>query len=169
MMILRHSTHIYNVASILQQGGISSSFNSGNKDEGYLSLELDPPTDFLKNNLHLLKEKRLLRLGKESLPWNQGDTIALDFDLHLIEQSGISILKDRGGKPVSACVDINFGLRKKESCIEWPEESDIKRFEQITTENIFSLIGEYRFIHGFLSLEYLTEESRITLDSLEKN
>ncbi|WP_214844945.1 hypothetical protein [Exiguobacterium sp. s150] len=168
-MILRHSTHIYNVASILQQGGISSSFNSGNKDEGYLSLELDPPTDFLKNNLHLLKENRLRRGDGTILPWNKEDTIALDFDLHSVEQSGIAIVNDRSGKPVSAYLDIKFGLCQKTPFIEWPEETDIKRFEQITTENIFSLIGEYRFIHSFLSLEYLREESRISLDSLAES
>lgn len=168
-MILRHSTHIYNVASILQHGGISSNFNLGKKDKGYLSLELNPPTDFLNNNLHLLKEK-LLHLGDESiLPWNKEDTIALDFDLQLIEQSGIAILKDRGGKPVSAYWDIKLGLCQQTPFIEWPQEADIKRFEQITTENIFSLIGEYRFIHGFLSLEYLNIESRKSLDSLAKN
>lgn len=120
MMILRHSTHIHNVTSILQYDGISSNFNLGSKDEGYLSLELDPPTDFLNNNLHLLKEN-LLHLGDESiLPWNKEDTISLDFDLQLIEQSGIAIVNDRGGKPVSAYWDIKFGLCQKNVFIDFP-------------------------------------------------
>ncbi|WP_214731233.1 hypothetical protein [Exiguobacterium sp. s195] len=167
-MILRHSTHISNLASIIKSGRLSSKFNEGKKDEDYLSFEFNPPTDFLRNNFHLVKNKELLRLGETRLEWKKDDTFTLDFDFRLIQQSGIKIFDNINGRRFSEYQDIIFGLRDHVDSISWPPKSGIQHLHEVSEENVYELVGKYQFIYECLSLDYLNEESKNAIKSLVK-
>lgn len=159
MKTIRHMTHIKNKESIIRKG-LFSGCNLGQKDNNYLSFELNPPTDFLKDNIHLLKNKKLQRLGQKQISWEKEDTIVLDFDLSLILQDGIKVCNKRGNKPVTEYLDIKMGLQAYEQFVEWPRDSQIRNLNEVNQFNIFDLIGQFCFIQNQLSLKYLTKESK---------
>lgn len=156
-LILRHSTHVKRLSSIVEDNGLCSSSNLRSKDNGFLSFELNPPTDFLKENIYLLKVNWT--------SWKQDDTFPLEFDVEKIYQSGITIHDSTtSGLGITEVVDFKIFIESSFNSITWPSTVDPNHFTEINSENILELVGEYRFIQGFLSLDYLTDQSRSLLE-----
>lgn len=160
-MILRHTTHKLRLSSIFESGGLDANRNLRTRDGQFISFELNPPTDFLKNNMHLLKSNWT--------SWETDDTFSLDFDLNRIIDEGIVVYDPTSsGLNLTAFSDLYIGLKSLNEFIVWPPHSPINNPSNITNENIHSLVGEYRFVKDFLPLEYLTPDSDELLNSFIK-
>ena len=116
-MILRHFTHRRHLKAIVTRGGLSVKDTA----EPYLQFEFNPSSDYLKETFHLLHQSA-------SQPWDETDTVTLDFDFVKIQAADIDVL---------------------EQVEPFPGKMDSD-----------SANGPVRFVKNFLSLGYLTEESR---------
>ena len=116
-MILRHFTHRRHLKAIVARGGLSVKDTA----EPYLQFEFNPPSDHLKETFHSLHQS-------SSEPWDETDTVALDFDFVKIQAADIDVLEQV--EPFPGKIDFD------------------------------SANGPVRFVKNFLSLGYLTEESR---------
>ncbi len=116
-MILRHFTHRRFLPAIVARGGLSVKDTGGD----YLQFEFEPPSDRLLQTIHDSRSSK-------ELPWDETDTVALDFDFVKMQAADIEVLDQVKDAP-------------------WNVELD-------------SNVGPSRFVKSFLSLGYLTEESR---------
>lgn len=116
-MILRHFTHRRHLKAIVARGGLSVKDTA----EPYLQFEFNPSSDHLKETFHSLHQS-------SSEPWDETDTVALDFDFVKIQAADIDVLEQ--------------------------VEPFTGKIESVPSS------GPARFVNNFLSLGYLTEESR---------
>ncbi|MCT4780676.1 MULTISPECIES: hypothetical protein [Exiguobacterium] len=116
-MILRHFTHRRHLKAIVTRGGLSVKDTA----EPYLQFEFNPSSDHLKETFHRLQHVA-------DIPWDETDTITLDFDFVKMQAADIDVLEQ----------------------VE-PFQGKIASV---------SANGPVRFVKNFLSLGYLTEESR---------
>lgn len=156
-LILRHSTHVSRLDPIVEKNGLCSSSSLRPSDLKFLSFELNPPTNFLKENIYLLKTNWT--------SWEQSDTFSLEFDMERIHQAGITIYDSTTSNlRVTEVGDFKSFIESSIDSITWPSTVNADHFTEVNSENILELVGEYRFIKDFLSLEYLTDESRLLLE-----
>lgn len=146
-MKLRHITLKKSLQSIYNDGALDASKTLRNGvDKEYVAFELNPKTNVLFNIFHKLKSNDLLNVHI-----SPDDVFELIFDGNKMLADGIQIEKVGGnGK-----VEISTALS------QWG-----------ITEKDWISIGEYRFVKGKVSLQYLTEKSteklRAYLHDIEK-
>ncbi|OIN65898.1 hypothetical protein BLD48_13255 [Exiguobacterium sp. KRL4] len=116
-MILRHFTHRRFLPAIVARGGISVQ----DTETPYLQFEFNPTSDHLKQTFHRMQHAA-------DIPWDETDTVVLDFDFVKMQAADIDVLEQ--------------------------VESFTGKIESVPSN------GPVRFVKNFLSLGYLTEESR---------
>jgi hypothetical protein len=132
---LRHITLKKNLQSIYNDGALEASKTLRNgMDKEYVAFELNPNTDVLLDIFHKLKSNDL-----SNVHISPDDVFELIFDGNKMLADGIEIVEKVGG---NSKVEISIALP------QWG-----------ITEKDWMSIGEYRFVKGKASLQYLTEES----------
>ncbi|MHB9143715.1 MAG: hypothetical protein ACYC5Y_00010 [Symbiobacteriia bacterium] len=139
MTILRHVTSVRNVQSILTQGLIPEGGSEEifrKHDKGWVSFEKDPPSNWLVENIHIVKPNDF-----------QGPAIALDFDEDCIRRT----------RP---CEDVYDAPRGP---VELLLEKETKFRDE---DDLFRHVGGYVKVRGVVSLSCLTPESRARIEAL---
>lgn len=85
-MILRHYTHRQFLPAIVARGGISTNIHTESPHSGYLLFELNPITNQLAQTVHQF-------YSNSEPPWDETDTVVLDFDFVKLQAAGIEVHK----------------------------------------------------------------------------
>ncbi|MEB2492874.1 hypothetical protein SOP93_17050 [Peribacillus frigoritolerans] len=140
-MLLRHITNINSLESIIKDGCLDSKYNKRKHDRDYLSFELNPKTNFLVDIFHLLKE------------WDPEETFELLFDGEKLLENHYEIHDSMDNIKFNKQIDVGWKLKGKVSF----------------SENDIEMIGDYCFIKGKVSLEYLTKETKEKILKVTEN
>lgn len=130
-MILRHLTTIEKIESILSDGFLRGSNNMRTAHKGHVSFEVFNP------NCERTAFVKAFSVAKKV---NLKDVVELFFDAEKMKSAGIEIRN-------------SFINGKKDTKVE------LSIFPEVT-ESDFKSIGDYCFVYGEVSLDFLTEQTK---------
>lgn len=140
-MILRHITNRKSLNNIIAEGCLNPQHNRRKHDRGFVSFELNPVSNFLVDNFHILKN------------WSSADTFELLFDGNKLEEHGYEIVDNIEGIRFNKLSDVGMGLNGHIS---------------FTDEDLEG-IGDCRFIKGTVPLEFLIEDTKEKIEKWKKD